>query len=189
MVKQMAGWAVAQRVLFAVTLMTIAAPSVSAWYLPGSAPRTYTKGEAVPFSVNALEPMAMAPGNPNTRLPAPSGAGTGSNAHIKSIINLDYYNEHLHFCQPKGGPQGKSEGLGSVLFGDRIYNSPIEPRMLVNESCVQVCTTDIPSEDAKYINEKIEDQYAVRWLVDGLPVATKKIADRTHEFSTLLAFH
>lgn len=188
MFKHKAGRAILYRMLCIVPLLTIIAPSASAWYLPGSAPRTYTKGEAVPFSVNALEPMAMAPGNPNTRLPAPSGAGTGSNAHIKSIINLDYYSKHLHFCQPQGGPQAKSEGLGSVLFGDRIYNSPIEPKMLVNETCVQVCTTEIPSEDAKYINEKIEDQYAVRWLVDGLPVATKKIADRTHEFFYAIGF-
>jgi transmembrane 9 superfamily protein 2/4 len=130
----------------------------------------------------------MAPGNPNTRLPAPSGAGTGSNAHIKSIINIDYYNERLHFCKPKDGPKAKSEGLGSVLFGDRIYDSPIVPRMAENEQCVQVCQTEIPAQDAAFINEKIEQQYAVNWMVDGLPVATKKIADRTQEIFYAIGF-
>lgn len=109
-----------------VALLALWISPAASWYLPGSAPQSYAKGDPVPFSVNALQPMAIAPGNPNVQLPAPSGAGTGSNAHIKSIINLDYYDERLHFCKPPGGPQSKSEGLGSVLFGDRIYNGPIE---------------------------------------------------------------
>jgi transmembrane 9 superfamily member 2/4 len=98
-----------------------------------------------------------------------------------SLINLDYYNPRLHMCQPEGGPQSRSEGLGSVLFGDRIYSGPIHPKMMSNESCVLVCTQTIPAADAKFINEKINEQYAVKWMVDGLPVATKKIADRSRE--------
>lgn len=164
------------------------APLTSAWYLPGSAPRSYAPDDPVPFSVNALQPMAAAPGNPNSRLPAPSGAGTGSDAHIRSLINLDYYSEQLHMCKPEGGPQSRSEGLGSVLFGDRIYSGPIQPHLLRNESCVHVCSQTVPGDDAEYINARIKEQYAVNWMVDGLPVATKKIADRSKDIFYAIGF-
>jgi hypothetical protein len=36
----------------------------------------------------------------------------------------------LHFCQPEGGPQKQPESLGSILWGDRIFNSPFEINML-----------------------------------------------------------
>lgn len=156
-------------------------PLASAWYLPGSAPRSYKRADVVPFSVNALQPMPASRGNPYSQLPPPAGAGTGSNSAIKSIINIDYYHPKLHFCQPHGGPHSKAESLGSVLFGDRIYDSPIQAHLLKNESCVHVCTEAVPSEDMTFINDRITEQYAVNWMVDGLPVATKKIADRTKE--------
>ncbi|MCO5588563.1 hypothetical protein L7F22_042520 [Adiantum nelumboides] len=124
---------------------------------------------------------ACVSGNPYSQLPPPAGAGTGSNSAIKSIINIDYYHPKLHFCQPHGGPHSKAESLGSVLFGDRIYDSPIQAHLLKNESCVHVCTEAVPSEDMTFINDRITEQYAVNWMVDGLPVATKKIADRTKE--------
>lgn len=171
-----------------VTTLLLWSSSTSAWYLPGSAPRSYDVNEPVPFTVNALQPMSVAPGNPYSRLPAPTGAGTGTSAQIKSIINIDYYDDRLHFCRPEGGPQSKSESLGSVLFGDRIYNSPIQPHMLQNETCTHVCTSTVPEVDVSYINNKIEEYYAVNWLVDGLPVATKKIADRTQEIFYAIGF-
>lgn len=172
-----------------------------AWYLPGAAPHSYKRGDAVPFMVNALQPMASTPGQP------PAGSqGTGSSAtQLKSITSLNYYDPRLHMCEPKGGPQSQSENLGSVLFGDRIFNSPIEAKLLMNESCVNICNAQIPSEDMVFINERIQEQvscraeggagrarrrssccvyapqYAVNWMIDGLPIATKKVADRTHE--------
>ncbi|UZJ53233.1 hypothetical protein CBS101457_002553 [Exobasidium rhododendri] len=179
---------IAMHPLYLLLILLACTSAVSAWYLPGSAPRTYDVKDPVPFTVNALQPMSVAPGNPNSRLPAPSGAGTGSTSQIKSIINIDYYNEQLHFCPPKAGLQSKSESLGSVLFGDRIYNSPIQPLLLQNETCTHVCTSDVPSTDAAFINEKIQEHYAVNWMVDGLPVATKKIADRTKEIFYAIGF-
>ena len=38
----------------------------------------------------------------------------------------DYYNPKFHFCEPEGGPRSEPESLGSILFGDRIFNSPYE---------------------------------------------------------------
>lgn len=36
----------------------------------------------------------------------------------------DYYYPSFHFCEPEEGVQKQSESLGSILFGDRIFNSP-----------------------------------------------------------------
>lgn len=167
------------KVIALTTLLQL--PSATAWYLPGSAPHSYRLGDVVPFSVNALQPMPASRGNPYSQLPPPAGAGTGSTSAIRSIINIDYYHPSLHFCQPEGGPHSKAESLGSVLFGDRIYDSPIQAHLLRNESCVHVCTAIVPYEDSTFINERIREQYAVNWMIDGLPMATKKIADRTKE--------
>ncbi len=46
-----------------------------------------------------------------------------TNTHVD-----DYYNPAFHFCQPEGGPKRQSESLGSILFGDRIFNSPYDVR-------------------------------------------------------------
>jgi len=33
----------------------------------------------------------------------------------------------------------------------------------------------IPAEDAKFINDRIREDYALNWLIDGLPAAEMKI--------------
>ena len=42
----------------------------------------------------------------------------------------DYYNPQFHFCEPEGGAVKQPEGLGSILFGDRIFNSDYDVRLL-----------------------------------------------------------
>jgi transmembrane 9 superfamily member 2/4 len=51
--------------------------------------------------------------------------------------------------------------------------------MLQNKTCQSLCRTTIPGEDAKWINERIRENYAVNLLVDGLPAAEMKQDDRT----------
>lgn len=46
--------------------------------------------------------------------------------------------------------------------------------MLQNTSCQQLCTNKIPLEDGKFINDRIREDYAINWLVDGLPAAEMK---------------
>jgi transmembrane 9 superfamily protein 2/4 len=70
---------------------------VQCFYLPGVAPHNYLPGEKVDLNVNS----------------------------IQSVISYDYYHERLHLCAPKVKQQ-QSESIGSVLFGDRIFNSPFE---------------------------------------------------------------
>lgn len=78
----------------------------SAFYLPGVSPHDYEKGELVTLNVNTLSPS--------------------SSSQVKSVISYDYYNEKLHFCKPPKGMQEQAESLGSIIFGDRIFNSPFE---------------------------------------------------------------
>lgn len=60
--------------------------------------------------------------------------------------------------------------------------------MLVEESCKHVCTSSVPGAYQRFINDRIRDQYAVNWMVDGLPVATKKVADRTGDLFYSIGF-
>ncbi|CCM01117.1 uncharacterized protein FIBRA_03165 [Fibroporia radiculosa] len=133
--------------------------TAQAFYLPGAAPHDYTEGEVVELYVNALTPML----------------GGYDNAKLKSLINYDYYDPRFHFCTPEGGPRKEPESLGSILFGDRIFNSPYDIRMLEdNGTCRTLCRTEIPAQDAKYVNDRIREDYALNWLVDGLPAAEMK---------------
>ena len=113
------------------------------------------------------------------------------------MLTDDHYNPAFHFCQPEGGPKAQPERLGSILFGDRIFNSPFDVGSLPSSAvmlltsakikmledggvCKKLCTMiDIPSEDSKFINERIREDYALNWLVDGLPAAEKKVDNKT----------
>lgn len=43
-----------------------------------------------------------------------------------------------------------------------------------NGTCKTLCTSTVPEEDAKFINDRIKEGYALNWLVDGLPAAEMK---------------
>ncbi|KAF8322305.1 endosomal P24A protein [Clavulina sp. PMI_390] len=144
-------------------LLTI--PSlVSGFYLPGAAPKDYQDGDKVLVHVNRLNPLMNA-----------------VDSKIKSMINYDYYNPSFHFCTPHEGVKRQSESLGSILFGDRIFNSPYDITMLKNETCKSLCKSPVPAEDAKFINERIREDQAINWLVDGLPAAEMKQDEKTGE--------
>ncbi|THH30769.1 hypothetical protein EUX98_g3418 [Antrodiella citrinella] len=49
-------------------------------------------------------------------------------------------------------------------------------RMLENNlTCQSLCRQTVPAEDAKFINARIREDYALNWLVDGLPAAEMKV--------------
>jgi transmembrane 9 superfamily protein 2/4 len=81
-----------------LTVLALAAQPAAAIYLPGIAPTDYHKDDLVPVTVNSLS-------SPN------------------SVVSHNYYD--MGFCTP-AKIQSQPESLGSLLFGDRIYNSPIE---------------------------------------------------------------
>lgn len=44
-----------------------------------------------------------------------------------------------------------------------------------NGTCQTLCVQkDIPVEDVKFINDRIMEDYALNWLIDGLPAAEMK---------------
>jgi transmembrane 9 superfamily protein 2/4 len=44
---------------------------------------------------------------------------------------------------------------------------------------MSLCTQDVSLEDAKFINDRIREDYALNWLIDGLPAAEIKEDIRT----------
>ncbi|RDB25385.1 Transmembrane 9 superfamily member 7 [Hypsizygus marmoreus] len=138
-----------------------------AFYLPGAAPHDYVLGEPIALFVNALTPKLM----------------SKDDSKLKSMINYDYYNPKFRFCEPEGGPVKQPESLGAILFGDRIFNSPYDIKMLnSNRTCQTLCTVpDVTGDEAKFINDRIREDYELNWLVDGLPAAEMKIDKRSQE--------
>lgn len=127
--------------------------TTSAFYLPGVAPTTYKANEKVPLNVNHLTP-----------------ALSEKDSQLHSVFSFDYYHPAFRFCRPSDGPKHMSESLGSILFGDRIFNSPFELNMLQNETCKALCTEKkFDTRSAKFVNRRIWQNYNLNWLIDGLP--------------------
>ena len=140
-------------------------PAASAFYLPGVAPTSYKFGDKVPLNVNRLTP-----------------ADSEQSPNVQSVFAYDYYHSEFHFCQPDGGPQSVSESLGSILFGDRIFTSPFELKMGVDEQCKAVCApVAFEGADAKLVNLRILQNYNLNWLIDGLPAGQLKEETNTGE--------
>jgi len=125
----------------------------SAFYLPGVAPTDYDPGNKVDLNVNSLTP-AFVKGRP-----------------LSSIVSFDYYHTDFNFCRPDGGPKKVSESLGSILFGDRILDSPFELYMTKDETCKRLCESEYEEVKSKFVNLRIRQNYNINWLVDGLPAA------------------
>lgn len=139
--------------LLASALLTI--PSLSsAFYLPGVAPTSYDKDQSVPVFVNSLTP------------------GLSRDDQLHSVFSFEYYHTAFHFCRPQDGYKDVRESLGSILFGDRIYTSPLEVHMAKNETCQAMCEqVTFEERDAKFTNRRIAQGYNINWLIDGLPAA------------------
>ncbi|EGV65656.1 hypothetical protein CANTEDRAFT_102321 [Yamadazyma tenuis ATCC 10573] len=138
-------------ILAVVQLMAV----VSGFYLPGVAPTDYKKGESIPLLVNHLTPSMH-------------HMSQDSKTYVYSY---DYYYPKFHFCPPANGPQKQSESLGSIIFGDRIFNSPFEIKMLEDKQCQRLCRSTYSKEDSLFVNRNIRAGYSHNWIIDGLPAA------------------
>ncbi|KAK5797279.1 hypothetical protein F5H01DRAFT_359015 [Linnemannia elongata] len=134
----------------ALSTILLSSTLTQAFYLPGVAPTEYQDMEPVPLMVNALTP--------------------GSDSELKSVIPYDYYDPMFNFCQPEGGPKSQPESLGSILFGDRIWDSAFKIYMRAPEKCKILCQRDVTAVQAQFINARIKENYVTNWLIDGLPV-------------------
>ena len=127
--------------------------NVSAFYLPGVAPTSYSANARVPLYVNILTPATSA-----------------TDPQLHSVFSFDYYHPAFHFCKPENGPKQVSESLGSILFGDRILTSPFELTMKHDEPCKALCEeVKFDGLDAQFVNKRIWQNYNLNWLIDGLP--------------------
>ena len=100
---------------------------------------------------------------------------SGSRGPPNKYSDADFSLARFHFCQPEAGPQKQPESLGSILWGDRIFNSPFEINMLeklvksihnakyrflplnsvqrpFSTTCKPLCKAVVPAEDARFIN-------------------------------------
>ncbi len=50
-----------------------------------------------------------------------------------------------------------------------------------NNTCQELCVSTVTPEHAKFINERIREDYAFNWLIDGLPAAEMKRDLNTNE--------
>jgi Endomembrane protein 70 len=154
---------------FLSTVLLLQPTISSAFYLPGVAPTSYRQGERVPLNVNHLTPSS-----------------TPEDETLRSIVALDYYHPGFHFCRPPNGTEYVSESLGSILFGDRISNSPYELYMRKAEPCRALCSVTFGPESASFVNLLIWEHYNLNFLIDGLPAGQSNFdnATATHFYSS-----
>ncbi|CAI4047407.1 hypothetical protein SUVZ_12G1370 [Saccharomyces uvarum] len=142
-----------------------------AFYLPGVAPTTYKENDEIPLLVNHLTPSMY-----YQHQDEDGNNVSGDKEHF--LYSYDYYYDKFHFCKPET-VEKQPESLGSIIFGDRIYNSPFELNMLQEKECASLCRTIIPGNDAKFINKLIKNGFFQNWLIDGLPAAREVYDGRT----------
>ena len=51
----------------------------------------------------------------------------------------------------------------------------------MNQTCQALCDVSVDAENAKFINKRIQEDYNINWLVDGLPAAEMKQEEQTQE--------
>ncbi|CCH61491.1 hypothetical protein TBLA_0E04370 [Henningerozyma blattae CBS 6284] len=164
------------KLITAVSICLITLSVTNGFYLPGVAPTTYHELDSIPLLVNHLTPSMFFKHKD-------SDGNELSSDKENFLYSYDYYYSKLHFCKPLDREIKKQpESLGSILFGDRIYNSPFELKMLVDENCKELCSTNIPGDDAKFINDLIKSGFLQNWLIDGLPAA-RQLYDQTTKSS------
>lgn len=108
--------------------IVILATQTIGFYLPGVAPKDYSKDEQVPLLVNALTAK-------------------------DSFLPYDYYHPGFNFCKPKDAVSQR-ESLGSILFGDRLFTSEFKLPALVNQTCVKLCDTHLSVENIAFLKER-----------------------------------
>lgn len=145
---------------------------VEAFYLPGVAPTTYHEGDDLPLLVNHLTPSQFYKHYDTDQ------HDTGDKEGF--LYSYDYYYKKFHFCQP-AELKKQPESLGSIIFGDRIYNSPFKLQLLKNVECQSLCKSVIPGKDAKFINKLILNGFFQNWIIDGLPAARKMEDTKTNK--------
>ena len=144
---------VLSRAVFVLLLCVVVA---SGYYLPGTYPQEFKKGETLQVEVNSLV-------SSDTEMP------------------YDYYS--MPFCKPGEGVKKSAGSInpGTILLGIRIENSPYKLTMMEEKHAVPVCrgkqyprgaAAPLSKNEAKVLKEKIKEEYRVRMILDNLPITT-----------------
>ena len=88
----------------------------------------------------------------------------------ESPVSYDFYQQQLGTCEYTEKIL-QSHGLGAIMFGDRIYSSSFEIRMLKNVPCEILCRKFLNKQQISFLIDKIRLNYTHNWLIDQLPVA------------------
>lgn len=126
------------------------------YYLPGTYPQEFKKGETLQVEVNSLV-------SSDTEMP------------------YDYYS--MPFCKPGEGVKKSSGSInpGTILLGIRIENSPYKLTMMEQKFAMPACRGNqypngaypaLKKEEAKTLKTKIKEEYRVRMILDNLPITT-----------------
>ncbi|TVU08340.1 hypothetical protein EJB05_41742 [Eragrostis curvula] len=91
----------------------------------------------------------------------------GQLSSTKTQLPYSYYS--LPFCRPHT-VTNSANNLGEILRGERVENSLYEFKMLEPKLCQIVCKIVLSEEEANELKEKIEDEYRVNMILDGLPM-------------------
>jgi hypothetical protein len=58
-----------------------------------------------------------------------------------------------------------------------------------NAQCRTLCEVTVSADEARFINDRISEDYALNWLIDGLPAAEMKVDTRTQELFFDMGFN
>ncbi|KAK9841340.1 hypothetical protein WJX74_004155 [Apatococcus lobatus] len=78
-----------------------------------------------------------------------------------------YYN--LPFCTPKD-KEYKTEGLGEVLEGDRLVNTPYDIKFRVDKENEILCSRELTAKDLRKFRKAVKKDYYFQMFYDDLPI-------------------
>ncbi|EGG19796.1 TM9 protein A [Cavenderia fasciculata] len=142
------------RILTSILVIVLSIALTTDAYLPGMQLHTYDDSESVPLKVNKIT-------SKHTQIP------------------YKYY-DLPGICQPRD-VRDDQENLGEILLGDRLENSLYQINFnewkkdgasckVLNYNMTDKCPPVIKGSALKDLSEKINNEYKVHWLLDGLPV-------------------
>lgn len=142
---------------------------ITAFYLPGLAPKTYCKRSVetktcrsnVDIFVNRLD-------------------------SVESVLPFEY--NHFDFCKADVDERSPTENLGQLMFGERIRPSPYKLDFLTPTKCAKVCTKTYRASDSndikklRLLKKAMNLNYQQHWIVDNLPITWCYMTDTNREF-------
>lgn len=139
---------VQQNSLLLVVLFALFSVCQAAYYLPGISPNKFSPQEVISLKANKV-------------------------TSTKNPLQYDYYD--LPFCKRKQSKSkvGVADNLGERLAGDLLTVSPYDISVLLDSGCKVLCRKVNRKNDVHMLNEVIDQEYRVHWVLDNLPVGVR----------------